>query len=136
MSKDNYASVEVPTFVYVMQWQDKIKIGISRDPSKRLRQLQLANPGEVRLLHTKVFSTRPSAIKIERSLHKRFADHRLLGEWFGISSERAIKWLERAKDPQLHHKDWHPEMPAEIGAEGVLARWKWRRDRRRDAEAA
>lgn len=136
MDKDAYVTVETPTSVYVMQWQNKVKIGISRDPSARLRQLQLANPGEVRLIHTRVFSTRPGAIKVERSLHKRFADHRLLGEWFSIPAERAIKWVERAKDPEIHHKDWHPEMPAEIGAAGVFARWKWRRDRRRAAEAA
>jgi len=127
MSKDDYAKIEVTTFVYVMGWMGKVKIGISRDPEKRLRQLQLANPGEVRILHLRAFSTRPSAAFVERALHKKFAAHRLLGEWFDIPADRAVKALDAQRDRHIHHKHWHPNMPFEIGAAGALERWKWHR---------
>ncbi len=124
MTKDDYEAIETATFVYVMGWDDKIKIGISRDPERRRRQLQLANPGEVRILHQREFSTRPSAMRVERALHNRYAAHRLLGEWFDLPAKRAIKAIDAQVD-QIHHKHWHPNMPFETGAAGVLERWKW-----------
>lgn len=128
MRPDDYAKVETTTSVYVLEWGGKAKIGIARDPEKRLRQLQLANPGQVTLVGQRAFSSRLSALLVERSLHKRFQSKRMLGEWFDLAPQAALTALVRAKDPEKHHPHWNPGMPHEIASEGILARWKWHRD--------
>lgn len=128
MKKDDYERIECPTSVYVMDWGGKAKIGIARDPEMRLRQLQLANPGAVKLVGHRLFSTRLSAAKVERALHQRFKAKRLMGEWFDVAPSQAIAALMAANDPKLHHPHWHPDMPAMTPEGGILGRWKWHRD--------
>jgi len=60
-----------------------VKIGYTRkDPSARLADLQTGSPVRLRLL-----GFMPGAPADERSLHRRFASLRLLGEWFHPSRE-------------------------------------------------
>lgn len=55
-----------------------VKIGFSGgDLNERIRNLQTASPFPLDL-----YSTMPGTKRDERELHKRFADHRLNGEWF------------------------------------------------------
>lgn len=54
-----------------------IKIGFSANPKVRLRSLQLASPFPLRLL-----AVVKDESHLEREYHKRFAAHRLHGEWF------------------------------------------------------
>ncbi len=54
-----------------------IKIGIANDIEQRLRGLQTANPVALRLL-----ASRTGGRAQEQEYHKRFAAHRLHGEWF------------------------------------------------------
>lgn len=128
MKKDDYDRIECHTSVYVMGWGDKAKIGISREPEKRLRQLQLANPGAVTLVGHRVFSTRLSAARVESCLHRRFEAKRMMGEWFDVDPSRALAAIMAADDPKLHHPHWHPDMPAATPEGGILGRWKWHRD--------
>jgi|MTBAKSStandDraft_1061840.scaffolds.fasta_scaffold08437_2 uncharacterized protein YozE (UPF0346 family) len=56
----------------------EIKIGFTSGPvEKRLRSLQTAHPSELHLL-----ATIPGTSDHERSLHQKFANIRLKGEWF------------------------------------------------------
>ena len=56
----------------------EIKIGFTSGPvEKRLRSLQTAHPSELNLL-----ATIPGTSDHERSLHQKFANIRLKGEWF------------------------------------------------------
>lgn len=54
-----------------------IKIGVtSGDPDARAKALQVGNPHRLRVVAVIADAT------AERVLHKRFADWRLMGEWF------------------------------------------------------
>lgn len=58
---------------------DPVKIGWSRTPEKRVRQLQTGSPQALRLLHK-----HPGPKDLEAFLHAEFADLRMQGEWFRI----------------------------------------------------
>ena len=68
-------------FVYVVRntVTGNVKIGISRDPEVRLRQLQSNNDCKLELLATKFAENR---FKDEALLHDTNSDYRIQGEWF------------------------------------------------------
>lgn len=70
--------------VYFIQQGDNgpIKIGYSADPHKRLQSLSTASPYPLRLL--KVID---GGWMLEQTLHRRFAEHQLEGEWFAPAPE-------------------------------------------------
>lgn len=59
-----------------------IKIGIARDPERRLATLQCGSPIKLRIM-----ASGPGSHHDERTLHARFAEHRLHGEWFSPAPE-------------------------------------------------
>ena len=67
-----------PAFVYFIQTATgQIKIGKACDVKARLKGLQTSHPVRLELL-----ATTEGGKEQERRYHKRFADHRLHGEWF------------------------------------------------------
>lgn len=75
--------------VYVVGYAGFIKIGFTSGPvENRIRTLQTACPEVL-----KVYGESHGTPELERQLHKRFATHRLEGEWF---RRRGIikKWVE------------------------------------------
>jgi Meiotically Up-regulated Gene 113 (MUG113) protein len=74
--------VNSPDCLYFIQCGDDgpIKIGVSHDPSARLRALQTASPYPLTLLW--VHGPLEDAPGLELRLHKRHAAIRLQGEWF------------------------------------------------------
>lgn len=68
-----------PDHVYFIATKDKslVKIGVSRDPYRRLKTLQTGNPVELEMLHIELGSYRR-----EKELHEMFANLRTNGEWF------------------------------------------------------
>lgn len=68
--------------IYFIQQHNEslaVKIGYtaSDEPEGRLRSLQTGNPSELTVL-----GTMPGTAADERELHRRFANFRLVGEWF------------------------------------------------------
>lgn len=59
-----------------------VKIGISRNPWKRLSKMQSDCPGELEIL-----GCEPGGVVRECELHLRFAAERVRGEWFRASSD-------------------------------------------------
>jgi hypothetical protein len=74
------------SFVYIMQSGDDgpIKVGVSRDPERRLRQVRVLGPAPLRLL-AKI----PGGEREETALHHLHREHRLHGEWFAPQSALA-----------------------------------------------
>lgn len=58
------------------------KIGIANNVERRLEELQVGNPVELFIVCKFFFKSRKVANKVEKSLHNRFKDHRVRGEWF------------------------------------------------------
>lgn len=79
-------------FVYFIQCQDRVKIGYSLDPVKRLTKVNADAPYSCALLGSVDADTFPEA-----ELHKRFAAYRVHSEWFWAAPE-IIEFI-RGKSP-------------------------------------
>lgn len=67
---------------------NRVKIGIAKDPRRRLGDLQVGSPVILRLMS--VFLVDEPA-EWERGFHRRYADHHVTGEWYNMSKDlRAI----------------------------------------------
>ncbi len=88
-----------PVNVYVMTCQDRTKIGITSNVKKRRIGLEMSAGVPVRLHYHRPFYDRDAAGKIERELHRRFAEYRTIGEWFSIDPSIAVAALEGIEEP-------------------------------------
>lgn len=70
------------TFLYLAQRAQYLKIGVSGNAEKRVASLSTGLGETVTLVATRRFSSREQAMAAERKAHEKFAEHRLLGEWF------------------------------------------------------
>ena len=82
-------------YIYIISNdQDYIKVGVSKHPDKRLRQLQTGNEHTLSLIFTEEFECpRNHLLKIESEIHRTLSlkaiDHR--GEWFKLPSDVDIQ---------------------------------------------
>ena len=78
--------VESPTFVYIIKatGTTSYKIGVSKSPINRLKDLQTANPCKLIIVNKWEFPLKSDAYKIEKELHIYLKEYRCLGgkEWF------------------------------------------------------
>lgn len=75
------------TSVYVLGIEECpgiIKVGIARNVSIRVSELQTANPFRLRLLAKQDFPSRTDARGYEAELHRSLRESRLNGEWFRV----------------------------------------------------
>jgi hypothetical protein len=87
----------VISFIYVIG-ADKagpVKIGLSVNPDKRLRQLQTGHPARLSLFHTMEVESAKVAL-MEKIIHKTVRPWRGVGEWFYLSVDDAIAEVEFA----------------------------------------
>ena len=84
-------------FVYIIKnpLNDTVKIGVAQDVQKRLQQLQTGAGVELELLYQSVVCS--NAYSIESDVHSYFADYRTFGEWYKVSVDEAIDYLERQR---------------------------------------
>lgn len=83
------------TYLYVMSAGVMVKIGFSKAPERRLRQLQTGQGETLVLIHKEAVATeivRP----LEKVLHADLRHHRIRGEWFNLSPEDAILEVKHA----------------------------------------
>ena len=75
------------TFLYLLgnRQYKVLKIGVSRSPAERLRDLQKYNPYELSLFAQVRFDDMESAVKCESELHRWLRQQRLHGEWFKLT---------------------------------------------------
>lgn len=84
-------------FVYIMAHIDDdgclsapTKIGISKHPKKRLKQIRREEEGTIVLVSTYTFWKREHAERVEKAFHKACAVHCERGEWFDINPGDAV----------------------------------------------
>jgi len=83
-------------YIYLIQSQEDgyYKIGVSKHPKKRVKQLQTGNSSELKLVES--FHTE-HAHKIERALQRRYSYLKKEGEWFDLSIKEDCSFLSDCK---------------------------------------
>jgi len=94
--------------IYVIGTETKQKIGFSKNPEARLKQLQTGNSETLHLHHT-IQVSEDNVRTLEKFLHKDIGYKRLKGEWFDMTRLDAISYLTFADitwahDPMLKYK--------------------------------
>ena len=89
----------VAEYVYLIRSgsSTQYKIGHSKNPNKRLKQLQTGHPEKLFLVHT-ISCTEYPARRIENFLHTRLMFHRSRpgSEWFNLTKD-LVAWLTGIK---------------------------------------
>jgi hypothetical protein len=101
--------VEKQNYVYLIKSEKtgRFKIGVSKNPTKRLRDLEMQKEEALSLVKQwdcSLFVTRKShggtyrsPAPIEKALHRKFCDCRAHGEWFRLSPQNLAD-LEAIQD--------------------------------------
>lgn len=93
--------MKFPHYIYVVALPTGlIKIGCSRTPQDRFRQLSKRYSlfGKLRLLG--MIGIARDAFRVENTVHKLLDHKRCFGEWFDVSETEAITAIRRAKRQQ------------------------------------
>jgi hypothetical protein len=78
--------------VYLIRTNDgRYKIGIAKNPNKRVLQLQTGNSEPLELIET-YQSERAS--KIESTLHRYYSYGKMMGEWFDLSIKEEAEFIK------------------------------------------
>jgi len=80
--------------VYLIGYNDKVKIGKSGNPSKRLKELQTANHEKLSLFGSLGCLTAEEAFSLELELHTLYSGNKLEGEWFTLNTAERAYILE------------------------------------------
>ena len=79
-------------YIYLIQSIENgyYKIGVSKHPKKRVKQLQTGNSSELKLIES---YQSEHAHKVERTLQRRYAYLKKEGEWFDLSIKEDVSFL-------------------------------------------
>lgn len=79
-------------YIYLIQSLENshYKIGISKNPQRRIKELQTGNSSELRLVE--VYQSE-YAEKIESALHRRYSHIHKEGEWFDMSITNEVSFV-------------------------------------------
>lgn len=93
LERENRSSKDCCQDVYFVQsvHGGPIKIGVAKNVTVRLNELQAAHPYELKVLAV----LRGAGREKEQELHRQFAEHRLCGEWFEVST-RLLEVIQNA----------------------------------------
>jgi predicted GIY-YIG superfamily endonuclease len=81
--------------VYLIRGNDgRYKIGIAKNPQRRICQLQTGNSDPLVLIET---YQSENASKIEAALHMQYSPDKLIGEWFDLSISEESMFIKRCK---------------------------------------
>jgi len=86
----------IKKYVYLIKDNDNgfYKIGIARDPQKRLKELQTGNPNQLTIIET--FLSEYSN-KVEKNLHRKYSYTKKEGEWFDLSIKEEVSFINDCK---------------------------------------
>lgn len=78
-------------YIYVISANEAgpVKIGFSKNPEARLRQLQTGHASPLKLFHKELIEGY-DVRHVEKTIHKQIRYKRISGEWFSLPVEDAI----------------------------------------------
>lgn len=100
-------AVTEPYYVYVISDGNHLKIGYSKEPKRRLKDLQVGNAAHLKLLRAFEVIGMAAAKAHEKTLHRKFKSSRKKGEWFDGSIQ----------DEVVLYFDHHVQMMRDMGAD-------------------
>lgn len=111
-----------PTYVYIIglfRVADCCKIGVSRDPNKRLLSISTGTPFEPAVAFEVLMATSAQARRVELESHKALEAFRANGEWFWVKPvfayERVVRPLadkiNTYREPREYEKVTHRVFP-------------------------
>ena len=118
---------ETPTCVYIIRSGEHIKIGVARDPAKRMRILKTGMPNGATLVASREFRSAKSAYNVESRMHRYFHRYRAAGEWFAAplatvkARLRSIPELDEGSLAQPSRTVWNRVTEREARDEIVAA---------------
>lgn len=80
-------------YVYIIEINDRVKIGRTKNPKRRFKEIQQLSGNQISR-----FCISPECgnyYEIENSMHLRFKDRLILGEWFNVDFDNAVTELNR-----------------------------------------
>jgi len=90
--EDIFNYVMYQDYMYIISDQNNyVKVGISKNPMKRLSQLQTGHPTKLQLVYTAEFEcSRNQLLKIEDLVHKKIREKikHAVGEWFEVTNDQ------------------------------------------------
>ena len=95
-------------YVYLIQSGNKpkspIKIGMSDNPEKRIKQLQTGNPVQLRLVLSIKCKSRAGAFKLESDMHNLLHKMNIINEWYSVVRSNVYKALNELANNNKHGK--------------------------------
>lgn len=84
------------SYIYIIGAdQPPYKVGISKDPQRRLKNLQTGHPQKLRIHDLKETNAEKTKL-LESAIHYHLKHHRTHGEWFNMSLENIMLEVEYA----------------------------------------
>jgi hypothetical protein len=74
---------------------ERVKIGVAGDARKRLRELQVGSPVELKLAFTKPYPERRDAVAVAEELSRYFDGRRVRGSWYRLRVAEVREALSR-----------------------------------------
>lgn len=90
--------------IYIIESNGIYKIGESKNPEKRVKQLQTGNHLYLRLI--KIYDNLEYAKIIERILHTKLDNYRLEGEWFKCDIQKIYKVIDNTLEILNGYESW------------------------------
>ena len=74
--------------------EGRYKIGCTKDPKTRLKQLQTANAAGLKIVHAVDVNNN---FKVEHVMHRRYAHKNISGEWFVLDEQEVQTFVNDCK---------------------------------------
>lgn len=88
--------------VYLITDGEFVKIGVAGNVNTRMHDLQIGNPKKLCII---LYEKIKNAYKIEKLLHEKYKDKRMVGEWFDILDEvKEIKSINELIGDDINDK--------------------------------
>lgn len=81
-------SRQTSTHLYIVSCNNRLKIGVTNNIDRRIKQLQTGNPDEILL---EFIEERHKPTKAESFIHRHFRRNCVSGEWFEGISVRDVR---------------------------------------------